>query len=117
MLAVALRGSILQIRRYQRLEQDEDAGLSADLVVRGSQERFGPLVTATLATALALTPLLVVGVTAGLEILQPLVAIILGGLVTTTLLNLFVLPTLYLRFAPGRRPDAAGPPRTQQAPA
>ncbi|HSV66535.1 MAG TPA: efflux RND transporter permease subunit [Mycobacteriales bacterium] len=97
-LAITIRGSILQTRHYQRLEQQ---GVTAgpDLVLRGSRERFGPTVTAALATALALTPLLLVGVASGLEVLQPLVAIVLGGLVTATLVNLFLLPALYLRFA------------------
>jgi len=107
-LAVAVRGGIVLIKQYQLLErQGERPG--PDLVLRGTRERFGPVVTAALATVAALAPLLVLGATSGLEVIQPLVAIILGGLVTATLLNLFVLPTLYLRFAARPRPAAAGP--------
>jgi CzcA family heavy metal efflux pump len=108
-LAIAARSGILQIRHYQRLEQQEGEAFGPDLVLRGSQQRFRPTVMSILATALALTPLMIVGITSGLEIVQPLATIILGGLVTVTLLNLFVLPTIYLRFATRSRPAPAGP--------
>jgi Cu/Ag efflux pump CusA len=60
----------------------------------------------TLATALALVPLVVMGNRPGHEIEHPMAVVILGGLVTSTLVNLFIVPSLYLRFAkkgPGRR--------------
>jgi Cu/Ag efflux pump CusA len=65
----------------------------------------------TLATGLAIVPLVVLGDLPGHEIEHPMAVVILGGLVTSTLLNLFVVPSLYLRF--GRRGseqtrDAAG---------
>jgi Cu/Ag efflux pump CusA len=107
-LAVAVRGGIVLIKHYQRLEREGERP-GRDLVLRGTQERFGPVLTAALATVAALAPLLVLGATSGLEVVQPLVAIILGGLVTATLLNLFVLPTLYLRFAARPQPASAGP--------
>lgn len=107
-LAVAVRAGVVQIRHYQQLEREgEQPG--RDLVLRGTGDRFGPVVTAMLATAVVLAPLLVVGATAGLEILQPLVAIVIGGLVTAALLNLFILPTVYLRFAARPQPVTAGP--------
>jgi Cu/Ag efflux pump CusA len=106
-LAIAVRGGVVQIRHYQRLEREGEQG-GRDLVLRGTRDRFGPAVVAALATAAALAPLLVVGATAGLEILQPLVAIVLGGLVTATLLNLLILPTAYLRFAARPQPAPAG---------
>jgi Cu/Ag efflux pump CusA len=56
----------------------------------------------TLATGLALVPLVVAGNIPGHEIEHPLAVVVLGGLVTSTLLNLFVVPPLYLRFAKGR---------------
>jgi hypothetical protein len=91
--------------------QQEGETFGADLVLRGSQQRFGPTVMSILATALALTPLMIVGITSGLEMVQPLATIILGGLVTVALLDLFILPTIYLRFATGSRP---GGPQTKQ---
>ncbi len=74
-------------------------------MVRGARERLSPILMTTLATGLALVPLVVLGERPGHEIEHPLAVVILGGLVTSTLLNLFVLPSLYLRFG---RPS--GPP-------
>jgi Cu/Ag efflux pump CusA len=104
-LAVAARGGILQVSHYRRLEQ-AGVAFGADLVLRGSRERFGAIATSTVAAVLALAPLLVYGVVAGLEIVTPLAAIVVGGLLGAAALNLFVVPALYLRFAP--RPDALG---------
>jgi Cu/Ag efflux pump CusA len=103
-LAIAVRGGILQIRQYRDLEREGATG--ADVVLRGARQRFGPTVTAAVATALALAPLLVLGSGPGLEIAQPLAIVVLGGLVTTMLVNLFVLPVLYLRSV-GRRDGTA----------
>jgi Cu/Ag efflux pump CusA len=103
-LAVAVRGGILLITRYQRLEQDGEA-FGPDLVLHGSRQRFGAIVLSTVASALALVPLLVYGSVAGLEIVAPLAAVVLSGLLAAALLNLFVVPALYLQFAPG--PDAS----------
>jgi Cu/Ag efflux pump CusA len=66
--------------------------------LRGSGERFTPLIMTALATALALLPFVIFGNNPGYEIARPIAIVILGGLLTTTLLNLFVLPALYLRF-------------------
>jgi Cu/Ag efflux pump CusA len=59
-----------------------------------------------LTTAVFLLPVVVGGTRAGFEVVQPLAVVILGGLVTSTLLSLFVLPTLYLRLAPKTVPAA-----------
>jgi Cu/Ag efflux pump CusA len=107
-LAIAVRGGVVQIRHYQRLERESEQP-GRDLVLRGTRERFDPALTAGLATVVVLAPLLVLGVAPGIEVLQPLVGIVLGGLVTAMLVNLFVLPTLYLRFAGRPRPAPAGP--------
>jgi Cu/Ag efflux pump CusA len=110
-LAMGVRGGLLQIRHYQRLEE-EGAALDADLVALGSRQRFVPTVTGMLAAALALVPLAVYGATAsGLEIVGPLALIVVGGLVTTALLNLLILPALYLRFAARPQPRPAPEPR------
>ncbi len=112
-LAVAARGGIRQIRHYQRLERTGDRP-GPDLVLRGTREGFDSVVIPALATAAALAPLLLFGVTAGLEIVQPLVAIVLGGLLTAALVNLLVLPGLYLRYAERSRPAPAGPPDVER---
>ena len=67
-------------------------------MLRGARERLAPILMTSLATGLALVPLVVLGDRPGHEIEHPLAVVILGGLVTSTLLNLFVMPSLYLRF-------------------
>jgi len=67
-------------------------------------------------TGLALLPLVLFGSISGQEIVQPLAVIVLGGLVTSTLLNLFVTPVLYLRFATRAEGGAAGPASGSEAP-
>ena len=67
-----------------------------ELVLRGAEERLAPILMTALATALALVPIVVGGDRAGYEIEHPLAVVILGGLVTSTVLNLFVVPALYL---------------------
>jgi Cu/Ag efflux pump CusA len=69
-----------------------------ELVLRGARERLAPILMTALATALALVPLVVSGSIPGHEIEHPMAVVILGGLITSTLLNLLVLPSLYLRF-------------------
>jgi Cu/Ag efflux pump CusA len=96
-LAIATRTGILMIKSFQRLEAEGEA-LGPDLVLRGAQERFVPIVTTVLATGLALTPLVIYGNRAGLEMANPMAAIILGGLISTALVVLFGLPALFLRF-------------------
>ena len=67
-------------------------------MLRGARERLSPILMTTLATGLALVPLVLAGSIPGHEIEYPLAMVVLGGLVTSTLLNLFVVPSLYLRF-------------------
>jgi CzcA family heavy metal efflux pump len=101
---IAARNGILLINHCQHLEREEGEPFGPGLVIRGARERLSPILMTTLATGLALVPLVVLGERPGQEIEHPLAVVILGGLVTSTLLNLFVLPSLYLRF--GRRLDA-----------
>jgi multidrug efflux pump subunit AcrB len=79
------------------------------LAMAAAAERLSPLLLTTLATALAVVPLVARGMIPGREFLQPMVVVVLGGLVTTTLLNLLFTPALNLRFGPSseRRLDAA----------
>ena len=98
-LGIVARNGIMQISHFQHLEQHEGETFGPALVIRGSRERLAPIVMTALTTALALVPLLVAGNIAGHEIEFPMAIVILGGLVTSTLLNLFVVPSLYLRFA------------------
>jgi Cu/Ag efflux pump CusA len=100
---IAARNGILLINHFQHLEREEGMAFDPDLVLRGARERLSPILMTSLATALALVPLVVFGERPGQEIEHPLAIVILGGLVTSTLLNLFVMPSLYLRFGKPRR--------------
>jgi CzcA family heavy metal efflux pump len=100
---IAARNGILMINHFQQLERNEGQTFGPGLVLRGARERLSPILMTTLATALALLPLVIAGQIPGHEIEYPLAIVILGGLVTSTLVNLFVVPSLYLRF--GRRRD------------
>jgi CzcA family heavy metal efflux pump len=98
---IAARNGILMISHFQHLERHEGEAFGPGLVLRGATERLAPILMTASATALALVPLAIPGAIPGHEIEHPMAVVILGGLATATLLNLFVLPSLYLRF--GRR--------------
>jgi CzcA family heavy metal efflux pump len=100
---IAARNGILMINHFQHLEEHEGETFGTGLVLRGANERLSPILMTTLATGLALVPLVAAGNIPGHEIEHPLAVVVLGGLFTSTLLNLFVVPPLYLRFAKGSR--------------
>src|SRR5512132_3879562 len=100
---IAARNGILLINHFQHLEREEGMTFGRDLVLRGARERLSPILMTSLATGLALIPLVIFGERPGQEIEHPLAIVIVGGLVTSTLLNLFVTPSLYLRFGKSRR--------------
>jgi len=103
-LGIASRNGIMLVSHYRHLEDEEGEAFGRDLVQRGSEERLAPILMTALSTGLALLPLVLTGQKPGHEVEYPLAVVILGGLVTSTLLNLFLLPSLYLRF--GRRSAA-----------
>ena len=103
-LGIAARNGILMISHCQHLETVEGVAFGPELVIRAARERLAPILMTTLATGLALVPLVVMGNVPGHEIEYPMAIVILGGLVTSTLLNLFVVPSLYLQF--GRPKEA-----------
>jgi Cu/Ag efflux pump CusA len=94
----------MMVSHYRHLEDHEGETFGPALVLRGSVERLVPILMTALATGLALLPLVISGLKPGHEVEYPLAVVILGGLVTSTLLNLFLLPSLYLRF--GQRSPA-----------
>jgi CzcA family heavy metal efflux pump len=106
---IAARNGILLISHCQHLESEEGIPFGPELVLQGARERLAPILMTSLATGLALVPLVVFGDRPGHEIEHPLAVVILGGLFTSTLLNLFVTPSLYLRFGRPRRRPAAAP--------
>jgi CzcA family heavy metal efflux pump len=108
-LGIAGRNGILMLAHFQHLEREEGVPFGPELVLQGAKDRLAPILMTASATGLALVPLVVAGSVPGNEIEHPLAVTILGGLVTATLLNLFVLPSLYLRFATRRRERVADP--------
>jgi Cu/Ag efflux pump CusA len=97
-IGIAARNGIMLVSHYRHLELEEGETFGRDLVLRGSEERLSPILMTALATGLALVPIAMSGTRAGHEIEHPMAVVILGGLVTSTVLNLFLLPPLYLRF-------------------
>jgi CzcA family heavy metal efflux pump len=100
-LGIVARNGIMMVSHYRHLEEHEGMVFGPELVARGSRERLAPILMTALTTGLALVPLVLSGNLPGQEIEYPMSIVILGGLITTTLLNLFVLPSLYLRFGQG----------------
>lgn len=100
-LGIAARNGIIMINHFQHLERYEGAAFGMDLVLRGASERLRPILMTTGAAGLAILPLIIFGNLPGHEIEYPMAVVIMGGLVTSTLLNLFILPALYLRFGRG----------------
>ena len=97
-LGIAARNGILLVSHYRHLQNEESQPFGLDLILRGSEERLIPILMTAATAALALLPLVLKGNVPGNEIERPMALVILGGLVTSTLLNLFLLPALYARF-------------------
>jgi Cu/Ag efflux pump CusA len=108
-LGVAARNGILLISHLQHLEEQEGETFGPGLVLRGARERLAPILMTTACTGLALLPLAITGDIPGHEVEHPMAIVILGGLLTSTLLNLFVVPPLYLAFGARSRAAELGP--------
>jgi CzcA family heavy metal efflux pump len=102
-LGIAGRNGILMVAHFRHLEREEGVPFGPQLVLQGAKDRLAPILMTASATGLALVPLVVAGAIPGNEIEHPLAVTILGGLLTATMLNLFVLPSLYLRFGRSRK--------------
>lgn len=105
-MGLAARNGLALISRLRSLEESEGERLGPALVVRAASERLGPVALTAVATGLVMLPVAVIGGIPGYETIQPLSIVVLGGLLTSTLLSLFVLPALYLRVAPRLRFEA-----------
>ena len=106
---IAARNGILMINHFQHLEREEGVPFGRELVMRGATERLAPIMMTALATALAIVPLAAAGSIPGHEIEHPMALVILGGLFTATLVNLFIIPSLYLRFGKSRSERSMSP--------
>jgi Cu/Ag efflux pump CusA len=97
-IGIAARNGIMLVSHYRHLELKEGMTFGRELVLRGSEERVSPILMTAFATGLALVPIVIGGDAAGYEIEHPLAVVILGGLVTSTLMNLLIVPALYLKY-------------------
>ena len=104
LFGIAARNAILLVSHAEHLVQAEGQDWSLATVIRATRERVTPILMTALVTALGLLPLAIQTGQAGREIQGPMAIVILGGLVTSTLMSLFLLPSLVWRF--GRRPAA-----------
>lgn len=107
-LIITVRSTILLIHRFQRMEA-EGTAFSLDMVACGAREQAIPILITAITTALAIAPMAIAGNIPGHEIAYPMAVVLLGGLITATLLNLFIMPGLYLFFGKASQ-------RIQQAP-
>lgn len=100
-LGVAARNGIMLISHYQHLEAFEGETFGIGLILRGAKERIAPIMMTALTAGLALIPIVIAGNIPGHEIEHPMTIVILGGLITSTLVNLFIVPALYMIFGRG----------------
>ena len=98
LFGITLRNSIMLLSHYEHLVHIEKAPWGFDTAVRGAAERLSPILMTALVTALGLLPLALASGSPGREIEGPMAIVILGGLISSTALNLLILPTLTLRF-------------------
>ncbi len=98
-LGIAARNGIMLVSHFRHLEADEGEPFGPAMILRGAEERLAPILMTAAAAGLALLPLVWRGNIPGHEIEFPMAVVILGGLVTSTLLNVFLLPVLYGHFA------------------
>ena len=99
LFGITLRNSIMLISHYEHLVLVEGQPWTLETAMRGATERLTPILMTALVTGLGLLPLAIGSGDPGREIEGPVAIVILGGLVTSTLLNLLVLPTLAVRYA------------------
>lgn len=98
-LGIAARNGVMLISHYRHMEEEEGETFNEEMIIKGSQERLVPILMTAAATALALIPIIIGGNIPGHEIEHPMAVIIVGGLFTSTLLNLFVMPVLSFHYA------------------
>ncbi|MEX2500344.1 MAG: efflux RND transporter permease subunit [Wenzhouxiangellaceae bacterium] len=103
LFGIATRNGVILIDHIRRLAERQDTG-PAEAVRAGAEQRLVPILMTALATALALVPLALAGGQPGSEIQAPMAIVILCGLITSTALNMIVVPALYLRFGAACRP-------------
>ena len=101
-IGIAARNGIMLLSHYRHLERHEGMAFGRELVLRGAEERLVPILMTAACAGLALVPLIVAGNAPGHEIEHPMAIVILGGLISSTALNLLLLPALYARYGEER---------------
>ena len=96
---IAIRLGLSLVSQLESLQLDEGMDVGPELVARGLHDRFAPNMMTVLVTALAMLPLVLFGDIAGQEVAQPMAVVILGGLVSSVIVTMFVLPAMYGSFA------------------
>lgn len=104
-LAIAIRDVVLLMGTYQSLQSKDPAAAPAVHMEHAASERLQPTILSAVITGLALVPLVLLGGSVGSSMLLPLALIVWGGLITSALLTLYVLPVLFLRFGPAANTD------------
>ena len=97
LFGIATRNGIMLIIHYRHLMEEEGVSFR-DAIAQGSMERLSPILMTALVTGVGLIPLALGAGEPGREIQQPMAVVILGGIVTSTFLNMIVIPALYLKF-------------------
>ena len=100
---IAARNVIMLLTRYQSLAMEEGMAFGGKLIMRGTVERVAPILMTALTAAFALVPLALAGGAPGKEILQPMAIVMIGGLVSSTLLSLVLTPAAYRLLGDDRR--------------
>jgi CzcA family heavy metal efflux pump len=111
LFGIATRNGIMLISHYRHLMEEEGVSFR-DAIAQGSMERLSPILMTALVTGVGLIPLALGAGEPGREIQQPMAVVILGGIITSTFLNMIVIPALYLKYgiAEARKTSSEYPP-------
>lgn len=104
LFGITIRNSIMLVSHYRHLTMEEGMPWGLDVVIRGAQERLPSILMTALVTALAMLPIAINSDNPGREIMGPMAAIIIGGLASSTILNLLIMPTIMLKFGSFPKP-------------
>ena len=104
-LGLAVRNSMLLVGRYVALRREHPDAPPSELAVRGANDVLGPMLTSACVVAAVMLPFAAIGPRAGLEIVHPMALVVLGGLVTSILVNLFIVPSIFWRSGQRAQPE------------